>query len=704
MIRSSFDEFGGGFGGGAIVDDGHEGAGHAGGVGVLDDVAAIDDAGSALLDEFLGAFEDFLIGGLAAAADEDGNLAGDLDDFVVNRDVVRGIGLDDVRAEFDGLADEREDFVEVAVHHVTAGLLVRLENERLDHERHADAVALGLDFQNVLDALVGDFGLLGNAEEIDDDASGVETKCLLDGLLDHAAEERAGKPGAINIRDIGAQDKGGLFPAGQGLEIVRLADGKLDGVRRGGDEDVDALLEVFDALEEIALVEEAVVHRDIETAVGFGVKQAVQTVTFHNLVARPRPVNHVNRAASMLNFATDSTESIAPSMHLRITAIFLAGMAMLAGGYAAGSPASAQPARPAVPGDLGGYTAGSPASGQPERNVFIGLKDFSHFTQAVGTNGEIVLISPEMTVPVNWDELVVSWNVPTNVYLTVEARAIFPDHTTKYFILDKWSVQLSLHPRESVWRQGDKDGTVSTDTLILKRHGGKAQVRITLGSPGGATVSKLEFLGLSFCDSQAHPAPRAPNHAAWGKTIDVPQRRQGEYEGGGGWCSPTSLSMVLAYWSDKLQRPELNHTVPETAAAINDAVLGGTGNWPFNTAYAGLYPGMRAYVTRLNDISELEDWIAAGVAPIVSVSSFINVNHQGGDAGHLIVCAGFTDQGDVVVNDPGVSVKRNMPARKVYERQHFIDCWKKSKNAVYLVYPIDMVIPKNVSGHWDNGN
>ena len=73
----------------------------------------------------------------------------------------------------------------------------------------------------------------------------------------------------------------GFCLAGQGLEVMRLADGELDGVRRGGDEDVDALLEIFDALEEIALVEEAVVHGDIEAAVGFGVKQAVQTVAFH---------------------------------------------------------------------------------------------------------------------------------------------------------------------------------------------------------------------------------------------------------------------------------------------------------------------------------------------------------------------------------------------------------------------------------------
>jgi hypothetical protein len=60
-----------------------------------------------------------------------------------------------------------------------------------------------------------------------------------------------------------------------------LADGELDGVRCGGDEDVDALLEILDALQEIALVKEAMIHGDIEATVRFGVEQAVQAIVFH---------------------------------------------------------------------------------------------------------------------------------------------------------------------------------------------------------------------------------------------------------------------------------------------------------------------------------------------------------------------------------------------------------------------------------------
>lgn len=349
----------------------------------------------------------------------------------------------------------------------------------------------------------------------------------------------------------------------------------------------------------------------------------------------------------------------------------------------------------------------TPSSYAAERNrcSFLAIKDFSNFASTPGTApGEIVLTSPEIKSSINWDELVASWNVPPGVYLKVEARGIFPDHTTKYYTMSLWSDDPAKHPRESVRRQRDADGNVDIDTLALTRHGAKAQIRITMGGPGTVSPALLKFFGVSFCDSQVKAAPLEPNRAAWGKVIEVPQRRQGEYEGGGGWCSPTSMSMVLAYWSDKLHRPELNHTVPETAAAINDDVLDGTGNWPFNTAYAGTYPGMRAYVTRLSDISELEDWIEAGIPPILSVSSYLlRGMPTGPDQGHLIVCVGFTKEGDVVVNDPGVSVKRNMPARKVYPRQQVIENWKKSKNAIYLVYPETAAVPKDRFGHWDQG-
>jgi uncharacterized protein YvpB len=335
------------------------------------------------------------------------------------------------------------------------------------------------------------------------------------------------------------------------------------------------------------------------------------------------------------------------------------------------------------------------------RCAFIGISDFSNFSKSPGPGtNETIFLSPEIAAPIEWNELVVSWNVPSGVHLKAEARALYPNRATQYYTMGLWSDDPARFPRESVRRQRDQDGDVKMDTLILSNATRKVQLRITVGGADGQ--HPLKFLGLCFCNSTVPATTLEPNRAAWGKVLDVPERRQAEYEGGGCWCSPTSLSMVLAYWSQQLHRPELDHTVPEMAHAIADGRRADTGNWPFNTAYAGHYPGMKAYVARLADIAELEDWIAAGIPVIISVSSYLtNDRTSGPDDGHLIVCVGFTDKGDVVTNDPGVSVRRNVRARRVYLREKVANAWKKSKNAAYLIYPETAKVPADRSRHWD---
>jgi hypothetical protein len=354
---------------------------------------------------------------------------------------------------------------------------------------------------------------------------------------------------------------------------------------------------------------------------------------------------------------------------------------------------------------LGGCATTSQRSFVPDHKYFTSFTRFSKFTKSAGdAPGEMVLVSPEIETPGAWDELVVSWNVLAGTHLKVEARGIYPDHATKFYALGFWSDDPSKHPRESVKGQQDNDGDVHTDTLVLKRPAMKAQLRLTAGGAPAGRSPSLKFIGLSFCDSRKTDVSLQSSIVPWGKTLIVPERVQSGYDGPGGWCSAASLSMVLAYWSKVLHRPELDRSVPEVAEGVNDPVYGGTGNWPFNTAYAGEFPGMRAYVTRLDDVAELEQWLAAGVPVILSVSSYLtNDRHDGPDNGHLIVCVGFTDGGDVVVNDPGVSVKRGERVRRIYPRERVINAWKKSKNTVYLVYPESVAVPRDSRGHWERG-
>ena len=145
----------------------------------------------------------------------------------------------------------------------------------------------------------------------------------------------------------------------------------------------------------------------------------------------------------------------------------------------------------------------------------------------------------------------------------------------------------------------------------------------------------------------------------------------------------------------------MNHTVPEVASAVYDDAYGGTGNWPFNTAFAGSFKGMRAYVTRFDNLSEVEDWIAAGIPVILSARwDWLQPGRPADSAGHLIVCIGFTKDGDVVINDPATRLNRGESVRHIYKRQDVIRSWTKSHNAVYLVYPKNFPVPRNDFGHW----
>lgn len=330
---------------------------------------------------------------------------------------------------------------------------------------------------------------------------------------------------------------------------------------------------------------------------------------------------------------------------------------------------------------------------------FKSLDNFSNFATSTNASGETVLLSPPIKADMNWNELIVSWNAvaPTGTYVKVEAQAIAPAHTTKFYTMGQWSPDNVAFPRTSVRDQKDDAGDVKIDTLELYQFADAAQLRVTLGGTNGA-LPTLKFLGLSFSNTKVTPPVHEPDRAAWGKIIPTPEKSQNAYPQEEGWCSPTSLTMVLERWAGVLNRPEMNLDVPDTAAKVYDVAYG-TGNWPFNTAYAGSFDGMRAYVTRFNGMSELEQWINAGIPVIISAPwGMLDPTRISTGNGHLTVCIGFTKDGDVVDNDPGTNPKKSV--RHIYKRENVIRAWAKSYNTVYLVYPVSAHLPKDQFGQW----
>jgi Peptidase_C39 like family len=294
-------------------------------------------------------------------------------------------------------------------------------------------------------------------------------------------------------------------------------------------------------------------------------------------------------------------------------------------------------------------------------------------------------------------ELIASWKAatPRNSWIEVRVRGRSGAQTSSWDVLGRWAAGDRWVRRTSVGGQGDDLADVAVDTWRVTGDGGAAsyQVQVRLMRRSDATSSSPSVDTLHTTASQLPstlPAVSKPGAAA-GITLDVPRYSQmshvghsPQYGGGGeAWCSPTSTSMVLGYYG-VLPPPAsyrwvgAGHTDPwvdQAARATYDKAYEGTGNWPFNTAFAASLAG-HAFVTRLENLRATERYISAGIPLVISVS-FRSGELTGAPisstAGHLLVVVGFTDSGDVVVNDPASRGRTGV--RRTYDRAELEAAW-----------------------------
>jgi len=306
-------------------------------------------------------------------------------------------------------------------------------------------------------------------------------------------------------------------------------------------------------------------------------------------------------------------------------------------------------------------------------------------------------------------ELVASWNAvtPGDSWIEVEVRGRNDKGvTSSWDVLGRWTSGDKFLRRTTVTPQGDDLATVAVDTWKVKGSRGLVswQLRLSLyrkAGTAGPTVGSLGAVASRLPGTQSVGVSTPGPHV--GTTLEVPSYSQmahsGHYPqwGGGGeaWCSPTSTSMVLAYY-DALPRPSAYRFVPAGHAApwvdyaarrTYDADYEGTGNWPFNTAYAAPLAG-HAFVTRLRSLREAEDFIAAGIPLVASVSwaaGELTGAHVAASNGHLVVIVGFTADGDVVTNDPAADEAAEV--RTTYDRAQFENAWlPTSGGIVYVIH------------------
>ncbi len=262
-----------------------------------------------------------------------------------------------------------------------------------------------------------------------------------------------------------------------------------------------------------------------------------------------------------------------------------------------------------------------------------------------------------------FQELIASWNVetPPPTWIEIHLRARVGDRWTAWYDIGAWSVipgadhqQLNRH--QSTRGQQDADARVLTDTIVLKAPASAHQLALVLRTDDPARSPSVSLAAVLASTPSPTVRSVAPARSTWGTTLDVPQRSQMVYPNGGPvWCSPTSISMVMA-----------QH-------------------------------GLVGYVSRMSSLAQVERWVEAGVPVVASLAwnpgDLANASVPSTD-GHLLVIIGFTPEGNAVVNDPAANPNLGQSVRRVYDRSQLESLWlEHSGGTVYLIYPASLTPP-----------
>ena len=312
--------------------------------------------------------------------------------------------------------------------------------------------------------------------------------------------------------------------------------------------------------------------------------------------------------------------------------------------------------------------------------------------------------------------LIPSWSIttPGATWARIDVRVRNGKTVGSWDTVARWADGTSSVKRSSYGTQSDDLARLSTDTVLANP--GKTfdqwQVRVLLFKPKGTKTSPTLHAVNGIAATYSARYLNGPSSTTMTSTKDlaVPMSSQmihrGEFSqwGGGGeaWCSPTSTSMILRFWGKGPRKADYawsryaDSFVDHAARYTFDHAYDGTGNWPFNTAYAARY-SLDTFVTRLHTLRDAEAFIKAGIPLVASVAfgkGELSGSPISSTPGHLLVIRGFTKSGDVIVNDPAAA--SNASVRRTYSRAQLERAWLRgSGGVVYVIRPAGTALPKD---------
>lgn len=288
-----------------------------------------------------------------------------------------------------------------------------------------------------------------------------------------------------------------------------------------------------------------------------------------------------------------------------------------------------------------------------------------------------ILISPTIPTTFPFNNAVPSWNciAPINTGLRVELRAGKGEKWTDWFEVSQWGRDI---PSKGYGLKKSWDGYVDADTLELYQEFDNLQYRLTLISQDNIQTPRLRRFAIVYADkTKLGMRNDTTPSSAWGKVIEVPYFAQlvEDPSIAGRICAPTSMTMVLNYYKYDLPTREIADLAYDSLNVIY-------GNWPYIAAVAGEL-GLKSYVTRFPDWRGVEEQIAAGHPVIISIRFAANQLMNSpikSTAGHIIVVRGFTEDGQIICNDPAAYTKER--GQVIYDREQLRRAWS---NGVAIV-------------------
>jgi hypothetical protein len=331
-------------------------------------------------------------------------------------------------------------------------------------------------------------------------------------------------------------------------------------------------------------------------------------------------------------------------------------------------------------------------------------------------------VSPWQRPGYSFDELIPSWDAvtPRDSWVQIQVRGRSESGPrSKWYTMANWAAHDRKFHRTSLGPQTDDLGQVNVDTLQATTGFTAWQMRVTLLRKAGTRARpRVETVGAMTSQlPKTTSVPRSRPGVARGMRVALPSYSQmihqghyPEYDAGGeAWCSPTSVSMVLGGLGRLPSEREYSWVpadhpdrwVDHAARSQYDYRYRGAGNWSFSAAYAATHADA-AFVTRLRNLREAERFVRVGI-PLVASVKFGRGELSGAPLsstpGHLLVIVGFSENGDVVVNDPAAPDGRSVV--RTYDRGQFENAWiPKSGGLVYVVRNHDQPLPRTRTKNW----